>query len=129
MASPLASPSSRGANGPTADEATVWSRDGRPTGLGYLPGDNQSTALGLSSDGAVAGESSTFDYAAESNGNTHAFFWPGHGSPQLLPTIGLSYADSSSTAHQIEGDTVVGTAGTAALTHPYVWKTCSVLAR
>jgi hypothetical protein len=46
-----------------ANQATIWSRGGVPTGLGFLPGLNQSTAKGLSGSGYVAGESAHLDYA------------------------------------------------------------------
>ncbi|HYK67312.1 MAG TPA: hypothetical protein VEV45_05165 [Streptosporangiaceae bacterium] len=110
-----------------ANQATIWARRGAPAGLGFLPGLNQSTALGLSGTGFVSGESSQFDYAHGIQGATHAFVWPGHGPLLALPVPHMSYARSGSGAHQISGNgTVVGAAGPVhdvSKWHAYVW-TC-----
>lgn len=111
----------------TADVATLWSAHGRPASLGYLPRDNQSTALGLSQNGYVSGESSGFDYGAgQPTRPTHAFVWSGHGPLLALPVPGMSYRHSESAVHQIAANgTVVGSAGPVnGPDHAYVW-TCA----
>jgi uncharacterized membrane protein len=109
-----------------ADQATIWSRLGVPAGLGFLPGLNQSTALGLSGSGHVSGESALVDYAHGTTLAMHAFVWPGHGPLLTLPVPHLTYARSQSLVHQIrDNGTVVGQAGPAhGAMHPYVW-TCA----
>jgi uncharacterized membrane protein len=109
-----------------ADQATIWSQGGVPAGLGFLPGLNQSTALGLSGSGFVSGESGVFDYTNFTFSAVHAFVWPGHGPLLTLPVPHLSYARSQSVVHQIsENGTVVGQAGPAhGVPHAYVW-TCA----
>jgi len=106
-----------------ADEATIWSRRGVPAGLGFLPGLNQSTALGLSGSGYVSGESALWDYAHNIPRAMHAFVWPGHGRLLTLPVPHLSYAHSQSLVHQIsDNGTVAGEAGPAhGVMHAYVW--------
>lgn len=112
---------------PIADAATRWSGSGAPTNLGFLAGDNQSTAFGLSQNGDVSGESSGVDYTT---GNptrpTHAFVWQGHGPLLALPVPGMRYRHSESAAHQIDAlGTVVGSAGPVdGPDHAYIW-TCA----
>jgi len=110
----------------TADQATIWSPRGVPAGLGYLPGLNQSMALGLSGSGFVSGESALVDYAHGTSTAVHAFVWPGHGPLLTLPVPHLPYARSQSVVHQIgDNGTVVGKAGPAnGVPHAYVW-TCA----
>jgi len=107
----------------TANQATIWSRRGVPAGLGFLPGLNQSTALGLSGSGFVSGESGLFDYTNFTFSAVHAFVWPGHGPLLTLPVPHLPYARSGSNVHQIsDNGTVAGTAGPAhGVWHAYVW--------
>jgi uncharacterized membrane protein len=109
-----------------ADQATIWSQPGVPAGLGFLPGLNQSTALGLSGSGYVSGESALFDYAHNIPLAVHAFVWPGHGPLLTLPVPHLTYGLSGSNVHQIgDNGTVVGAAGPAGgVWHAYVW-TCA----
>src|SRR5262245_5594736 len=109
-----------------ADQATVWSRHGVPAGLGYLPGLNQSTALGLSGSGFVSGASALTDYTNGTARAVHAFVWPGHGPLLTLPVPHLPYARSGSVVHQIsDNGTVAGKAGPAhGVWHAYVW-TCA----
>jgi len=110
----------------TADQATIWSARGVPAGLGFLPGLNQSTALGLSGSGFVSGESGVFDYTNFTFSAMHAFVWPRHGPLLTLPVPHLSYARSQSVVHQIsDSGTVVGQAGPGhGVQHAYVW-TCA----
>ena len=107
----------------TANQATIWSRRGVPAGLGFLPGLNQSKALGLSGSGFVSGESGLFDYTNFTFSAVHAFVWPGHGPLLTLPVPHLPYARSGSNVHQIsDNGTVAGTAGPAhGVWHAYVW--------
>jgi hypothetical protein len=70
-----------------------------PTGLGFLPGYNQSTAFGLSGSGYVAGESGLRDYANGTYIAVHGFVWPGHGPLLTLPVPHLPYARSGSNVH------------------------------
>jgi uncharacterized membrane protein len=109
-----------------ANQATIWSRRGAPAGLGFLPGLNQSTALGLSGSGYVSGESARWDYAHNIPLATHAFVWPGHGPLLTLQVPHLPYARSQSLVHQIgDNGTVVGQAGRAnGVWHAYMW-TCA----
>jgi uncharacterized membrane protein len=109
-----------------ADQATIWSRRGAPAGLGFLPGLNQSMALGLSGSGYVSGESALWDYAHNIPRAVHAFVWPGHGPLLTLPVPHLPYARSQSVVHQIsDNGTVVGQAGPAnGVARAYVW-TCA----
>jgi len=107
----------------TADQATIWSARGAPAGLGFLPGLNQSKALGLSGSGYVSGESGLFDYTNFTFSAVHAFVWPGHGPLLTLPVPHLPYARSQSIVHQISNNgTVVGAAGPAGgVWHAYIW--------
>jgi uncharacterized membrane protein len=110
----------------TAWQATIWSRRGAPADLGFLPGLNQSAALGLSGSGFVSGFSGLFDYTNFTFSAMHAFIWPGHGPLLTLPVPHLPYARSQSVVHQIgDNGTVVGKAGPAhGVVHAYVW-TCA----
>jgi uncharacterized membrane protein len=108
------------------DVATSWTAAGQPASLGFLPHDNQSTALDVSPSGFVSGESSGMDYVSgQPTRPTHAFVWDGDGPIQSLPVPGLGYRHSESVAHAITDEgTAVGFAGPLdGSIYPYVW-TC-----
>jgi uncharacterized membrane protein len=111
--------------GPAADQATLWSRNGVPHGLGYLPGDNLSFATSVADNGFVAGISQSWDYVNQAPvGANHGIVWPGHGPLLTVPVPGLGYDASESALHQIGWDgTAVGAAGrSGGPDSAYVWR-------
>jgi uncharacterized membrane protein len=109
------------------DVAVRYSPTGVPSSLGTLPGDNGSTAYGISPLlGFVGGDSYTVDVATFEASQRHAFVWPGHGPLLTLPVPGLTYEQSNSQVHGItDSGTALGWAGPAGgVMHPYIW-TCA----
>lgn len=98
--------------GPTADQATSWSRDGVPSLIPLLPVTTASIGLELNDLGWVSGIAVDFDFATGEEHGHHAFVWFGKGPSETLPVTGRSYADSESDAHYVTDDgTVVGSSG------------------
>lgn len=86
--------------------AVRWTRNG-VTKIGNLPGDHETSGLGIAENGWVVGLSNR--YGPDGLESRHAFFWDGRRPIMALPTLARDWASAQSVAGDVDSaGTVAG---------------------